>query len=202
MTSRIGFIALVFMIVSATSVHSQDEVIKNIDEAKQLYLDKNFIESVNYLNHALKLINTKLLAQIETLFPEPLKKWRQDQPFSRMTKTAYATSLISRCKYYRKGGGQSVEIEIQTNAPRIANVKMAFVNPLMVRQLGKGARISSVDDQSCIERYDAIDKFAELIFVPTSNVMVTIRGYEMKNTKITAQFARKMKWDLLSEIFP
>jgi len=181
---------------------SQDEIIQTIDQAKQLFLEKNLSESIDYLNNAVELINKAILTQIESVFPEPLKGWRNEPPLSRAAKTAYTSGLVSNCKYYKAGGGQSVEIEIQTNAPRIANIKMAFVNPLVVKQLGDGAKISTVNDRRCIERYDPIDKFAELVFVPTSSVLITIRGYEMKNIDVVAKYANRIKWDLLGEIFP
>ncbi len=202
MASRTICITFVLIWSWVSLAYSQDEIIETIDQAKQLYLEKNFSESVNYLGHALELINNELLTRVESVFPEPFKGWRVDPPFSRTTETAYTTSLVSKCKYYKEGGGQSVEIEIQTNAPRIANIKMAFMNPLVVKQLGNGAKISTVNDRSCIERYDLIDKFAELIFVPLSSVMITIRGYEMKNINVVAKYAERIKWDLLGEIFP
>lgn len=202
MASRTIFITFVSLFSMITFSHAQNEIIETIEEAKQLYLQKNFSESVNYLSRALELINEELLTQLESIFPEPFSNWRTDPPSSRVTKTAYTTSLISQCKYYKKGGGQSVDIEIQTNAPRIANIKMAFLNPSMVNQLGNGAKISTVNDRSCIERYDPIDKFAELIFVPTSSVLITIRGFEMKNTDAVTEYAEKVKWDLLEAIFP
>ena len=202
MASRIVFLTLVFVLSLVLATNAQNEIIETIDEAKQLYLQKNLTESMNYLSHALELMNKELLAQLESAFPEPLKNWRADSPFSQTMKTAYTTSLVSKCQYFKEGGGQSVEIEIQTNAPRIANIKMAFVNPLMVKQLGDGAKIAAVSDRSCIERYDAIDQFAELVFVPTSSVMITIRGHEMKNTEVVAKYAEKVKWKLLEQIFP
>jgi hypothetical protein len=202
MASRTISITFVLIWSWVSLIYSQNEIIETIDQAKQLYLEKNFSESIDYLNQALELINKELLAQVESVFPEPLRGWKADPPFSRATETAYTTSLVSNCKYYKEGGGQSVEIEIQTNAPRIANIKMAFVNPLVVKQLGKGAKISTVNDRSCIERYDPIDKFAELIFVPASSVLITIRGYEMKNIDVVAKYAGRIKWDLLGEIFP
>jgi len=192
----------VFTFLFVTSVQAQNEIIETIDGAKQLYLQKNFSESANYLSRALELINEEILKQLKSIFPEPLNNWRGNQPSSRVTKTAYTTSLVSKCKYYKKGGGQSVDIEIQTNAPGIANIKMVFVNPSRLNQMGTGVKISTVDDRRCIERYDPIDKFAELIFVPSSSVLINIRGFEMKNTKVIAKYAEKIKWDLLEEIFP
>ncbi|UCE07194.1 MAG: hypothetical protein JSW07_03940 [bacterium] len=202
MAPRTIFMTFVFTFSFVVLIHAQSEIIEAIDAAKQLYLQTNLSASVDHLSRAVELINEELLTQLESIFPEPLKNWRVDSPSSRVTKAAYTTSLISKCKYYKKGGGQSVDIEIQTNAPRIANIKMIFVNPLMLNQMGGGAKISTINDRSCIERYDPIDKFAELIFVPTSSVLITIRGYEMKNTAVIAEFTEKVKWDLLGEIFP
>lgn len=202
MASRIIFITLIFLLSLALATYAQSEIIATIEQAKQYYLQKNLSESVNYLSQALELMNKELLTQMESVFPEPLKNWRVDSPFSQTMKTAYTTSLVSKCKYYKEGGGQSVEIEIQTNAPRIANIKMAFVNPLMVKQLGDGAKITTINDRSCIERYDWIDKFAEIVFVPTSSVMITLRGHEMKNTEVVAKYAEKLRWNLLEQIFP
>jgi len=202
MASRTGFITFVFLLSWVFLTYAQSAIIETIDEAKQLYLQKNLSQSVNYLNRALELMNKELLTQLESIFPEPLRNWNVDPPLSRTTATAYATSLVSNCKYYKKGGGQSVEIEIQTNAPRIANIKMAFMNPLMAKQLGEGAKISAVNDRSCIERYDSVDKFAELVFVPTAAVLITIRGHEMTNTDVVADYAEKFKWELLEQLFP
>lgn len=201
MTTRTICMTFVLTGLLVSLAFSQDEIIQTIDQAKQLYLEKNLSETIDYLNHAVELINKEILTQIESVFPEPLKGWRTEPPVSRAAKTAYTSSLVSNCKYYKEGGGQSVEIEIQTNAPRIANIKMAFVNPLVVKQLGDGAKISSVNDRRCIERYDPIDKFAELVFVPTSAVLITIRGYELKNIDVVAKYAARIKWDLLGEIF-
>jgi hypothetical protein len=202
MTTRTIFITLIAIITIISKSHAQNEIIETIDEARQLYQQKNLSQSVSYLSRALELMNEELLRQLESIFPEPLKNWRADTPLSHVTKSAYTLSLVSRCKYFKKGGGQSVDIEIETNTPRIANIKMAFMNPLVVKQMGVGAKVSSVDDRSCIERYDPIDKFAELIFVPTSTLLITIRGHDMKNVDVVAEFAQKIKWELLDEIFP
>jgi len=202
MTTRTIGITFVLICSWVSFACCQDEIIETIDQAKQFYLEKKLSESMDYLSHAVELINKAILSQVESIFPEPLKGWRSESPLSRTTELAYTSGLVSNCKYYKEGGGQSVEIEIQTNAPRIANIKMAFVNPLVVKQLGSGAKISTVNDRSCIERYDPIDKFAELIFVPTSSVLITIRGYEMKNIDVVAKYAERINWDLLGEIFP
>lgn len=194
----------IFAVIFALSVpvFAQNDVCNTIEQAKQNYINKNLSESIRDLDRALELINQELLTQLESIFPDPLNDWKAEPPLSQVTKSAYSTGLASKCKYYKKGGGQSVDIEIQTNAPRIANLKLAFVNPSMLNQMGAGVKISTVTDRRCIERYDVIDKFAELIFVPTSSLMITIRGWDMKNTSVVAKYAESVKWKLLEEIFP
>jgi hypothetical protein len=202
MTTRTAPWIFTVILFFSIKVYAQNEISNTIDQAKQNYINKNLSESIDDLNRALEMINQELLTQLESIFPDPLNDWKAEPPLSQVTKSAYSTGLVSKCKYYKKGGGQSVDIEIQTNAPKIANIKMVFVNPSMLIQMGEGVKISTVSDRRCIERYDLIDKFAELIFVPTSSLMITIRGWDMKNTGVVAKFAERVKWKLLEEIFP
>ena len=184
-----------------TPVFSQDEITETIEQAKQLYLQNDLSETATQLSRALELVNSELLIRLESIFPEPLKNWRMNTPTSRINKTAYTSGLISTCKYFKKGGGSSLDIRVETNTPRIANIKRAFVNPAMIKQLGSNAKISTVDDRRCIECYDPIDNFAELIFVANSSILITIRGHDVKNTKIAAKYAKNIEWDSLEEIF-
>lgn len=202
MTTRTAHWIFMVILFFCVELCAQNEISDTIEQAKQHYIKKNLSESIGALNRALELINQELLARLESIFPVPLHDWRVEPPLSQVTKSAYSTGLLSKCKYYKKSGGQSVDIEIQTNAPKISNIKMIFLNPSMLNQMGEGVKISSVNDRRCIERYDQIDKFAELIFVPTSSVMITIRGWDMKNTSVVAKFAENVKWKLLEEIFP
>lgn len=201
MQMRKNFWIPVVIALMAVPVFGQTEVSDTIEEARQLYINKNLLESVNQLTRALELVNQELLTQIESVFPDPLRGWRADSPNSRIKKGAYSTGLVSSCKYYKNGGGPSVRIEIETNTPRIPNLKRVFVNPSMLEQMGGEAKISTSADRRCIERYDQIDRFAELIFIPSSTMLISIRGQDMKNTKTVMEFAEKFKWASLSEIF-
>ncbi|MFZ5515383.1 MAG: hypothetical protein ACOY90_02015 [Candidatus Zhuqueibacterota bacterium] len=184
------------------SVFGQSEISDTIEEAKQLYIQKNLLESVNQLSRALELVNQELLTQIETIFPEPLTGWRAETPSSRVKKGAYTTGLFSTRQYFKSGGGPSITMEIETNTPRISNLKQVFVNPSMLEQMGGEAKISTVAERRCIERFDAIDKFAELIFIPSSTMLISIRGQDMKDMEAVAKFAEKIKWNSLEIIFP
>lgn len=201
MTQRIGCWAIILMIGLTLPTLAQDEITEALDAAKQLYAQKNITESIQALNRALELLQNALLQQLEGLFPKPLDNWRSEPPISRVNRTAYSTGLIANCKYFKKGGGPSVEIEIQTHAPRIANIKMALTNPSLLNQMGGGARIATVADRRCIERYEPVDNFAELIFVPGASVLILVRGYDMKDASVVVQFAERINWDQLDTLF-
>jgi hypothetical protein len=202
MIRQIGWWAMVILMGLAMPTLAQDEITEAMDAAKQFYAQKNIAESIQALNRALELLQSAMLQQLELLFPKPLDNWRGEAPTSRVNKTAYATGLLANCKYFKKGGGPSVEIEIQTHAPRIANIKMAFMNPSLLNQMGGGAKIITIADQRCIERYEPVDKFAELIFVPAASVLILVRGYEMNDASVVSQFAERIDWDQLAALFP
>lgn len=202
MTSRTAHWIFIFVFIGCSNALAQSETSVTIDQAKQNYLNRNLAGAISDLTRALELINQELLKQLESGFPAPPNDWKADPPMSQVTKTAYATGLVSKCKYYKLGGGQSIDIEFQTHAPKISNIKMAFLNPSMLNQMGDGVKIATVSERRCIERYDVIDKFAELIFIPTSSLMITIRGWDMKNTSVVAKFAESIKWKILEEIAP
>ena len=104
--------------------------------------------------------------------------------------------------YYKTGGGASVDIKMETNSLRIGNIKMLFDSPSKLNRVDDKMKVSSVDDRKCLEKYDPIDHYAELIFVPTSSVIVTIIGQDMKNTDTIQEFAKRIKWDILEINFP
>ena len=193
---------LFLILLSTASLYAQDEITETIDDARKLYLQNELAETVSLLDHALELVNDKLLAQLESLFPKPLKGWRADKPLSHIKKNAYGSGLIAKKKYYKKGGGASVGISLETNASRMANIKMIFVNPARVKQVGDNAKTSMIAELRCIETYDPVDKFAELIFIPGSSLLISIRGYDMKNTKIVTKYAENINWDHIGDLFP
>lgn len=199
---NVGRFIILTIFLSALSAHGQDEITSTIEEAKKSYLHNELFEAAKMLDRSLDLIHNKLLTQLESLFPKHLKGWNADSPSSRIKKDAYNIGLISKRKYYKNGGGPSVEISMETNSTRIARIQAIFVNPANIKQVNNNAKISLIEDLRCIEIYDPIDKFSELIFIPTSSLLISIRGHEMKNTNIAAKYAKKLAWDRICELFP
>lgn len=189
------------MVTISSLNFAQDEITTTIDIAKKQYQSKNLLEAKRSLEQALELLTKKLMVQLEILYPDPLKNWRGEPPTSHLIKDAYNVFLNSQRKYFKLGGGESVDIILETNTTKIASLKRIFVNPSKVSQIGDNAKISTIKEYRCVEKYDPVDRFAELIFLPVSTLLITIRGYEMKDVSIVRKYAEKIKWEQVNRLF-
>ena len=200
--TRTASIVLSFLFLITVPLFSQNEIIDIIDIAKESVLQHSYQEASDQLSKALELLNEKLIFELSAAFPEPLKGWRADDVKNSKSNISNVTSLTVKRSYFKEGGGPSVDMEIVTNSMRIGSIKMLFSSPSMVKRAGNNLKISSVADRKCIERYDPIDRYAELTFVPTSTLLITIIGHDMKNIKTVTKYAERIDWDRLEEKFP
>ena len=202
MATRTGLLMLGFLFFRFTPLLSQDAIVEVIDQAKVLYLQESYLEASEQLTKALELLNDKLIIKLKSTFPDPLGGWRADDAKGSISRMANLTGLNAKRSYFKKGGGPSVDIEMVTNSIKIGNIKMLFSSPSMVKRAGSNLKISTVANRKCLEKYDPIDRYAELIFIPTSTLMITIIGQDMKNTKTIIKYAEKISWNVLEEVFP
>jgi len=150
----------------------------------------------------LKLINEKLIDELKSAFPKAPGGWRANEAKGSVSGISSLSGLTVKQSYFKKGGGPSIDIEMVTNSIKIGNIKMLFSSPSTVKRVDGKLKISIVADRNCLEKYDPVDRYAELIFVPTSTLMVTIIGQDMKSIDTVLKIAEKVNWEDLEEIFP
>ncbi|MEE4311276.1 MAG: hypothetical protein V2J62_05355 [candidate division KSB1 bacterium] len=193
---------IVFCLAFASQSISQDLVTETMDQAKAFYIQGNMKEAVQGLEKALQLINDRLEEKLTSSLPEPLNGWRADDAFATTSNMGHISGIKVKKRYYKKGGGPSVDIEIVTNSIKIGNIKRMFSSPSMLKRAGDNIKIATVADRKCVERFDPIDRYAELIFVPTSTLLITITGQDMKNTDTVSKYADRLNWNELEIHFP
>ncbi len=201
MITRTGCLIIFFITLSSSLSFSQDNIIEVIDLAKDSYTQESYYDASKQLIKALQLINEKILSEIKASFPKPLNGWRALEAKSLKKEISSVSGLKVKRNYFKKGGGSSVDIEIVTNSMKIANIKMLFSSPSMLKRADSNLKINTIADFKCLEKYDPIDKYAELIFVPNSSLLITIIGQDMKDTKTIIKYAEKIDWEGLEEIF-
>ena len=194
--------AIIFLLMISSQSISQDPVTETMDQAKAFYLQGNMKEAVQGLEKALQLINDRLEEKLTGSLPEPLNGWRADDAFATTTNIGLVSGIKVKKRYYKKGGGPSVDIEIVTNSIKIGNIKRMFSSPSMLKRAGDNIKIATVAERKCVERFDPVDRYAELIFVPTSTLLITITGQDMKNTDTVSKYADRLNWNELEIHFP
>ena len=203
MASRTVFITIFLVLLTVTTIVSaQVQIIDTINQAKEFVNRNDLQEAAQSLSKALEMINKKLLVYLKSSFPEPLKGWRADDPTGTISTSSSITSLKSKKIYYKKGGGSSVDISIETNSSKIGNIKNIMTSPSALNQAGNNLELVTIADKRCIKRFDIIDRYAELIFVPTSSVLIKIIGQDVKDLKIVTKYAEKINWNELELKFP
>jgi len=202
MKLHIVFWVVYFLTICCSTSYSQDQIVEGLELAKQLYLKADYSETAKQLTRVLDLLNEMLLTKLKSAFPEPIGGWRCSDPEGKISGISGLTGLTVKRRYFKEGGGPSLDIEMVTNSIKIASIKMLFTSPSLVNRAGDNLKISTVANRKCIEKFDAIDRYAELTFVPTSTLIVTIIGQDMKDTQTAIKFAEKIKWEELEAIFP
>ncbi len=202
MASRTGISLLLFIACTFTRAVAQDPVADTIEQAKVLYLQGSYKETSEQLVKALQLVNEQLLEKLKKSFPKPEGGWRANEAIGNVAGMSFLTGLNAKRSYFKQGGGPSIDIEIVTNSVKIGNIKMLFASPSMIHRAGENLKISTVANRTCLEKYDPVDRYAELTFAPTSTLMITIIGQEMKNADAVIQYAGKIDWDELEKSFP
>lgn len=200
--TRTALMVICCFIFSFNSILAQDEIVETIDQAKELYLQQSFQEAAEQLTKALRLLNDKLLDKLKSAFPTPLGGWRANDAEGSVTQSSSFIGLLAKRSYFKEGGGSSVDIKLETNSIRIGNIKMLISSPAMLKRAGDNLAIGDVADRKCLERFDRIDRYAEITIVPTSTLMVTIIGQDMKDTQTVKKYAEKIDWDYLEANFP
>lgn len=203
MAKKIARVVLIGNLIFLLTIASAQEKVPDIvHRALISYQGKNYLQAVRQLNEAILLIQQDLQQKMNRCFPEELKDWRSDESELQSSSIGIATDIAIRKSYFKKGGGKSVDIKIELSPTKVANIRMMFVNPSQVKRAGNTMKLDQVADQKCLSSHDRIDRYARLIFIPSSSVKVTIIGYDMNDLKTVTRFAGKMDWSYIQRTFP
>lgn len=194
------FSILSFILMSSFA-YSQDEVIEALGEAKSAYLNKEYMEAAAKLNEALNRINELVIAELKSFLPEPFSGWDAHKPEGGASGLALLSELSVKRRYYKRGTGKSIDIEIISNAAKIPTIRMWFANPIMMNSQ-EGMQITEVNHHRCIEKYEELNRYAEINFIVGSSLLVVIRGFETKNTDDVRKFAERIDLEKLENRFP
>ncbi|MBN1353021.1 hypothetical protein JXJ21_26765 [candidate division KSB1 bacterium] len=198
-TAYLRFCILTFILMSGW-LNAQDEIVEIMNEAKSAYQNKEYMEAASNLNEALRQINDLIIAELKSFLPESFDGWNAQKAEGGASGLSLLSELSVKRRYL-KSGGKSVDVEIVSNAAKIPTIRMWFANPASMNA-HEGFEISEINKFRCIERYDKLDRYAELNFIVGSSLLVVIRGFETKNTDDVKKFAEKIDLQKIENKYP
>lgn len=179
----------------------EDEILESMNLAKMAYTNAEYREAVSQLNTAVNKINQKIVDELKSFLPEPFGGWDADKPEGGGSGLALLSQLSVKRRYYKRGTGKSIDLEIISNAPKIPNVRMWLSNPRLMNA-EEGMAVDEINRVRCITRYEALNRYAEINILAGSSFLVIVRGFEAKNLDDIKKFAEKLKIEELEKKFP
>lgn len=179
----------------------ENEVVEVMNEAKDAYKLKDYREASNQLTKALRMVNEQFVQELMRYLPEPFDGWEADRPEGVTPGLTISTELSVKRRYFKRGTGKSIELDIISNATKIPTLRSWIINPDILKTQ-PGIEIVELKDMRCIAKFDAVDKYAEINLIIGSSILVIIRGFEAKDLNDVKKFAEKIKVNEIENKFP
>jgi hypothetical protein len=179
----------------------ENEVVDVINEAKDACKLKDYREASNQLIKALRMVNEQFVQELMRYLPEPFEGWEADRPEGVTPGLTISTELSVKRRYFKRGTGKSIELDIISNAAKIPTLRSWIINPEILKAQ-PGIEIIEIKDMRCISKFDSVDKYAEINMIIGSSILVIVRGFEAKDLNDVKKFTEKIKISEIENKFP
>lgn len=192
-------VSMLAVMLMAGAVYA-DEIIDQIDLAKEFYQEGRYSEAVEEFQFAIAQIQQLQFEQLKKVFPQPLKGWEADEPEGTAAGMSFLGGgiVISR-NYYREETDESVDIQIMANSPLLQSIMMFIQNPALLAAQ-PGSKMIRIHGKKAILKFSSQDREGELSFVVGTKTLVTVSGNEITDASAMVQYAENINVDLIKKI--
>jgi len=191
-----------FMLSGLTT--AADEVTTLIKQGEKSYTDKQYKESIKFLNQAAKKIHDLLAQKLASFLPKEIDGWTRGEVKTETLGDAggqfmlFAGFFSAHVSYQKPNGPEKVKVTI-TNAPQLtqmAKIPMELVkNPFfkqMAQEDDKGEKVDTYTVQG-MDGYTRTGKAAKEsnIFVFQGDVMLQVEGKNIIKYERLEKFVKK-----------
>jgi len=196
-------LALTF-VVSACA----DEVLEEIDYARETYEDGSYSEAIESFNFVIAQIQSLQVDELRKALPEPLSGWTMEEQESDVTGYSFfglSSGVGATRRYYEEDSGASIEITIGAQSIMLQQITMFLKNPAMAAaqpntKLEK-KRIEGIAGRTTIvEEFSSEDESGKLSLTPDDKTLVTIEGWSISDKEILYEYLDGIDFDLVSKI--
>jgi hypothetical protein len=125
----------------ATAPARADDIAAAMTEAQRAYQANQFQAAQTALQEALQLLSQRAAAGLAAALPDALPGWTAEEATSNAAGVAGLFGGSSASRTYRNAQGQSVEIQVMSDNPMIAQLGPILANPMLAGAMGRLVRI-------------------------------------------------------------
>ncbi|WP_198371714.1 hypothetical protein [Roseomonas rosulenta] len=118
-----------------------DDVLNAITEAQRAYQGGQFQAAQTALQEALQLLSQRAAAGLAAALPDALPGWTAEEATSNAAGVAGLLGGSTASRSYRNAQGQTVEIQVMSDNPMIAQLGPILANPMLAGAMGRLVRI-------------------------------------------------------------
>jgi len=145
-----------------------DDVTEAIAAAQRAYQAGQFRAAQTALQEALQHLGQRAADALGAALPAPLPGWTAEEATSSFAGAAGVFGAATASRTYRNAAGQSVEIEVMSDNPMIAQLGALLSNPMLAGAMGRVVRIG---EQRAIQGSDG-----DIQMLVADRVLVQVKG--------------------------
>jgi|GEM_PF-326368 len=208
MKKLVGVGVVVILALALVVSACADEVLEEIDYAREAYEDGSYSEAIESLNFVIAQIQSLQVDELRKALPEPLSGWTMEEQESDAMGYSFfglgSGAGVTR-KYYEDDSGATIEITIGAQSMLLQQITMFLKNPALATaqpntKLEK-KRIKGIDGRTTIiEEFSSEDERGKLSLTPDDKTLVIIEGQDISDKEILYEYLDGIDFELMAEI--
>jgi len=208
MKKLVGVGVVVILTLALVVSACADEVLEEIDYAREAYEDGSYSEAIESLNFVIAQIQSLQVDELRKALPEPLSGWTMEEQESDAMGYSFfglgSGAGVTR-KYYEDDSGATIEITIGAQSMLLQQITMFLKNPALATaqpntKLEK-KRIKGIDGRTTIiEEFSSEDERGKLSLTPDDKTLVIIEGQNISDKEILYEYLDGIDFELMAEI--
>lgn len=169
-------LASAFVTAVAIAPARADEISDAIAEAQRAYQGGQMQAAQTALQEAIQLLSQRAAAAMASALPAALPGWTAEEPASSSAGVGGLFGGSTASRTYRNAQDQTVEIEVMSDNPMIAQLAAVMANPMLAGAMGRLVRIG---DQRAIQSNDG-----NVQMLVDNRILVQVQGDAPADAKL------------------
>ncbi|HET8534055.1 MAG TPA: hypothetical protein VFL74_00735 [Sphingomicrobium sp.] len=178
----------VLVATTAVSAAKADDVLDQLDGARDLYQKGEFAKAVSELQFVITDIRRKVAAKYIAALPPAPAGWKAGEAESRSGAMIGGGQAITR-NYQADDGNGSIDLQLMVDNPMTQAMLGLMSNPAMLAA-DPSARRVRINGENAILKWDASEKSGELSLVLGNRMLIHAEGQNLQSEAVLSDLVK------------